>query len=81
MKVQSGRWMHYCFSMEKICSQCHARMAATTDSGHCPACGGTLLERPSLQNDQPLAGPPRQVDHRGILLPRRHALGGVITPQ
>jgi hypothetical protein len=22
-----------------------------------------------------------EVDHRGIVLPRRHALGGVITPQ
>jgi len=22
-----------------------------------------------------------EVDHRGIVLPRRHAVGGVITPQ
>jgi hypothetical protein len=22
-----------------------------------------------------------EVDHRGIVLPRRHALGGIITPQ
>jgi hypothetical protein len=25
--------------------------------------------------------PPQEVDHRGIVLPRRHALGGIITPQ
>jgi hypothetical protein len=25
--------------------------------------------------------PPQVVDHRGIVLPRRHALGGIITPQ
>lgn len=24
---------------------------------------------------------PAEVDHRGIMLPRRHALGGIITPQ
>jgi hypothetical protein len=30
--------------------------------------------------DQP-AGLPAEVDHRGIVLPRRHALGGIITPQ
>ncbi len=31
----------------------------------------------SLRN----ANPPAEVDHRGIVLPRRHALGGIITPQ
>jgi hypothetical protein len=25
--------------------------------------------------------PPAVLDHRGIVLPRRHAVGGVITPQ
>jgi len=25
--------------------------------------------------------PAPEVDHRGIVLPRRHALGGIITPQ
>ena len=24
---------------------------------------------------------PAEVDHRGIVLPRRHAVGGIITPQ
>jgi hypothetical protein len=30
--------------------------------------------------DRP-AGPQPEIDHRGIVLPRRHALGGIITPQ
>jgi hypothetical protein len=30
---------------------------------------------------QALAAPAQDVDHRGIVLPRRHALGGIITPQ
>jgi hypothetical protein len=25
--------------------------------------------------------PAAEVDHRGIVLPRRHAMGGIITPQ
>jgi hypothetical protein len=25
--------------------------------------------------------PALEIDHRGIVLPRRHALGGIITPQ
>jgi hypothetical protein len=28
-----------------------------------------------------IGGPAVEVDHRGIVLPRRHALGGIITPQ
>jgi len=45
----------------------------------CPACGGALIERTGLEAS-PVA-PPAEVDHRGIVLPRRHALGGIITPQ
>ena len=67
--------------MEWICSGCHALIAMQRVNGLCPACGEALVERPSLAADQPLAGPPAEVDRRGILLPRRHALGGVITPQ
>ena len=26
-------------------------------------------------------GPKAEVDHRGIVLPKRHAVGGIITPQ
>lgn len=43
----------------------------------CPACGGEVIERHSVAGDER----PAEVDHRGIVLPRRHALGGIITPQ
>jgi hypothetical protein len=45
----------------------------------CPACGGALAERPTLPDAQNAIKP--DVDHRGIVLPRKHALGGIITPQ
>jgi hypothetical protein len=68
--------------MERICSHCRAVLDAETEADWCPACGGALIERPTLQVEdlQPLA-PPQVVDHRGIVLPRRQALGGIITPQ
>jgi len=68
--------------MERICSHCRAVLDAETEADWCPACGGALIERPILQVEdlQPLA-PPQVVDHRGIVLPRRQALGGIITPQ
>jgi hypothetical protein len=68
--------------MERFCSQCHAVLAETTPADWCPACGGALIERESLPADnlQTLTAP-QVVDHRGIVLPRRHALGGIITPQ
>jgi hypothetical protein len=70
--------------MERTCSHCHAVLAPETQADWCPACGGALIERPSLTeaglhgNAQALK---TEIDHRGIVLPRRHALGGVITPQ
>jgi predicted amidophosphoribosyltransferase len=67
--------------MERICSQCRAVLAKETQADWCPACGGALLERATLPvEDHPTLAPP-QVDHRGIVLPRRHAVGGIITPQ
>jgi hypothetical protein len=68
--------------MERICSQCHAVLAEMATADWCPACGGELIERENLPADdlQTLA-PPQVVDHRGMVLPRRHALGGIITPQ
>jgi hypothetical protein len=65
--------------MERICTQCHAVLAEATKADWCPACGGALVEQQSL----PEAGkaPAVEIDHRGIVLPRRHALGGIITPQ
>jgi hypothetical protein len=63
--------------MELICTQCHAVLAENTKADWCPACGGAVSERPALTDPKT----PADVDHRGIVLPRRHALGGIITPQ
>lgn len=65
--------------MERMCSQCHAVLAGETKADWCPACGGALVERKILSESPSLAV--AEVDHRGIVLPRRHALGGIITPQ
>lgn len=71
--------------MERICTQCHAILAEAVEADWCPACGGALMERalnPSLDARlQNKPGERPEVDHRGIVLPRRHALGGIITPQ
>jgi len=66
--------------MERICSQCHAVLAQETDADWCPACGGALAERTALP-DATSKSVPAEIDHRGIVLPRRHALGGIITPR
>jgi hypothetical protein len=65
--------------MEQICSHCRAVLAEETVADWCPACGGALIERASLEASPGV--PPAEVDHRGIVLPRCHALGGIITPQ
>jgi len=68
--------------MERICSQCRGVLGEETRADWCPACGGALLERVTLPiEDLQTLAPPQVVDHRGIVLPRRHALGGIITPQ
>ena len=72
--------------MERICSQCHAVLAPDMQADWCPACGGSIIERPALpQNSSKdllhAVAPHAVVDHRGIVLPRRHAVGGIITPQ
>jgi hypothetical protein len=61
--------------MIRTCQQCHAEVAATVKLEACPACAGKLVPNPGIQRDD------RQPDHRGILLPARHAVGGVITPR
>jgi len=55
-------------------------MGEETQGDWCPACGGAIVERsvPEILN---VSSAQVEVDHRGILLPHRHALGGVITPQ
>jgi len=68
--------------MERTCSHCQAVTAVETQADWCPACGGALIERARLPEENPgNSVPPQVVDHRGIVLPRRHALGGIITPQ
>jgi hypothetical protein len=67
--------------MERICSHCHAVVKLEAEPDWCPACGGALLERESAPVPELASGPATEVDHRGIALPRRHALGGIITPQ
>lgn len=73
------------FSMERICTQCHAVLATEAEADWCPACGGALTRRPTLplgsSKEPPPAVAQAVVDHRGIVLPRRHAVGGIITPQ
>jgi hypothetical protein len=68
--------------MERFCNQCHAVLSLETAADWCPACGGALVEWATLPGEdlQTLALP-QVVDHRGIVLPRRHAVGGIITPQ
>ncbi len=45
----------------------------------CPACGGALTLARLCPKSQTAEA--AEIDHRGIVLPRRHALGGIITPQ
>ena len=66
--------------MERICSQCHAVMGEETQGDWCPACGGAIAEREVPEALRSADGT-AEIDHRGIVLPRRHALGGIITPQ
>lgn len=63
----------------RICQQCHAK-TADESRDRCPACGGNLVTSPGADLDPP-GLPPSEADHRGILLPRRHPVGGVITPR
>jgi hypothetical protein len=67
--------------MERICSHCHAQLSSDVPADWCPACGGALVERPPLPGGATSGTSSAEVDHRGIVLPRRHALGGIITPQ
>ena len=75
--------------MERICIQCHTVLASETQSegrpDWCPACGGKLIERPAPSQPGDSSKSPLHamavVDHRGIVLPPRHAVGGIITPQ
>jgi hypothetical protein len=64
--------------MDRICTQCHAVLAGEAHADWCPACGGALIPRESLSEESNHGA--AEVDHRGIILPRRYAVGGIITP-
>jgi hypothetical protein len=66
--------------MVRVCAQCHAELAETTNADWCPACGGALVEREGFE-EKGSTRPGAEVDHRGIVLPRRFASGGIITPR
>jgi predicted amidophosphoribosyltransferase len=65
--------------METICTQCHAVLGTDITADWCPACGSALQQRTAISAVP--SAPAAEIDHRGIVLPRRHALGGIITPQ
>jgi hypothetical protein len=67
--------------MERVCCQCHAVTGVEFEGDWCPACGGALVERSEIAVAKTANVQAAEVDRRGIVLPRRHALGGIITPQ
>jgi hypothetical protein len=67
--------------MERICSHCHALMGPEIVGDWCPACGGALIDRAAPASLSPAPVQPAELDRRGIVLPRRHAVGGIISPQ
>jgi len=61
-----------------FCRGCYAEVGASSGLAVCPACGDALVVHTDVDSaDLPV----RPADRRGILLPRRHAVGGVITPR
>jgi hypothetical protein len=67
--------------MERMCSQCHAVIGEEALGDWCPACGGAIVAREVPEALRTTSALGVEIDHRGIVLPRRHALGGIITPQ
>ncbi|WP_263356965.1 hypothetical protein [Acidicapsa ligni] len=63
---------------DTICAVCYARVSEAAHASACPVCRGALLPYSSL--DATASGV-ETLDHRGLVLPRRHAVGGVITPR
>jgi hypothetical protein len=64
--------------MERICSQCYAVIGVELEGDWCPACGGAIVSRSAFLDRKASRA---VVDRRGIVLPRRHAVGGIISPQ
>jgi hypothetical protein len=67
------------------CSRCHTRIAAESLHTLCPSCTAADEAR-ELAGKQDSGGVPNtavtpEKDHRGVSLPARHRVGGIITPQ
>ncbi|HEY5253271.1 MAG TPA: hypothetical protein VIJ53_01370 [Acidobacteriaceae bacterium] len=54
----------------------------TQPDSHCPTCGAPMGKQPSPK--EPAAAKKneaREIDHRGVVMPRRTRIGGIIMPQ
>src|SRR5277367_2003483 len=79
---RNGKPLRYHRFMPSIgyleCTRCHSHFSAETAQTVCPLCAGFLSAAPAGYPDEETG---REVDHRGVVLPRRHRAGGIITPQ
>lgn len=60
----------------ETCIQCGALVSRESSGTICIRCENSLAERRASVID-----PTREYDHRGILMPRRSRIGGIIMPQ
>ncbi|HTU50190.1 MAG TPA: hypothetical protein VMF56_06330 [Acidobacteriaceae bacterium] len=55
----------------------------TQSDSRCPTCGAPMEQQPSPT--EPSAAKKqeeaREIDHRGVVMPRRTRIGGIIVPQ
>ena len=54
----------------------------TQPDSHCPTCGAPTGKQPN--STEPAAATKsedREIDHRGVVMPRRTRIGGIIMPQ
>lgn len=47
----------------------------------CPKCGTEIAAKPVVPQTSAEQASEREYDRRGVLLPRRTRVGGIITPQ
>lgn len=65
--------------METTCSLCHVQPVISAGMAVCGDCLQSLQEEAARPD--PSGRPRPEIDRRGHILPRRHLLGGIITPQ
>jgi hypothetical protein len=63
------------------CTRCHTHFSAETAQTVCPLCAGVLLVGHEVAASGEAGSGEEEVDHRGVVLPKRHRAGGIITPQ